>query len=30
MIDNPPKRIILEILKISGKMPIRKNKEPGD
>jgi len=30
IIDNPPKRIILKTLKITGKMPIRKNREPGD
>jgi hypothetical protein len=30
IIDNPAKRIILNILKITGKMPIRKTREPAD
>jgi hypothetical protein len=30
IIDNQTKRIILEILKITEKMPIRKIKAPGD
>jgi hypothetical protein len=29
IIDNPAKRIILNILKITGKMPIRKTRGPG-
>jgi hypothetical protein len=30
IIDNPAKRIILKTLKITGKMPIRKNRGPSD
>jgi hypothetical protein len=30
IIDNRAKRIILNILKITGKMPIRKIREPGN